>query len=94
MFGSGGLGVVFTNNSLLTQYYPDMLHLPTINGIHCTGDAIKTGEDFGARTIDLDWVQVHPTGLVKPDDPDAKIKFLAAEALRGDGCSQLGGDHQ
>merc|ERR1712137_1309082 len=30
-------------------------------------------------------VQVHPTGLVKPDDPDAKIKFLAAEALRGVG---------
>ena len=24
--------------------------------------------------------QVHPTGLVKPDDADAKIKFLAAEA--------------
>ena len=43
------------------------------------------GEDFGARTFDLEWVQVHPTGLVKPDDPDAKIKFLAAEALRGVG---------
>merc|ERR1712156_560537 len=27
----------------------------------------------------------HPTGLVKPDDPDAKVKFLAAEALRGVG---------
>merc|ERR1712185_555475 len=34
---------------------------------------------------DLEWVQVHPTGLVKPDDPDAKVKFLAAEALRGVG---------
>merc|ERR1712064_187498 len=32
-----------------------------------------------------EWVQVHPTGLVKPDDPDAKVKFLAAEALRGVG---------
>jgi len=39
----------------------------------------------GAATIDLEWVQVHPTGLVKPDDADAKIKFLAAEALRGVG---------
>ena len=27
----------------------------------------------------------HPTGLVKPDDPDANIKFLAAEALHGFG---------
>merc|ERR1719498_1532296 len=43
------------------------------------------GESIGAKTIDLEWVQVHPTGLVKPDDPDAKIKFLAAEALRGVG---------
>ena len=43
------------------------------------------GEKIGAKTIDLEWVQVHPTGLVKPDDADAKIKFLAAEALRGVG---------
>merc|ERR1719230_926999 len=43
------------------------------------------GEAIGAKTVDLEWVQVHPTGLVKPDDPDAKVKFLAAEALRGVG---------
>merc|ERR1719486_1383928 len=43
------------------------------------------GEAIGAKTIDLEWVQVHPTGLVKPDEADAKIKFLAAEALRGVG---------
>merc|ERR1719401_2461319 len=43
------------------------------------------GQALGAKTIDLEWVQVHPTGLVKPDDADAKIKFLAAEALRGVG---------
>ena len=36
-------------------------------------------EAIGAKCIDLEWVQVHPTGLVKPDDADAKIKFLAAE---------------
>merc|ERR1719281_233339 len=61
------------------------MHLPTTNGEHCTGDGIKMGEAIGAKTIDLEWVQVHPTGLVKPDEPDAKIKFLAAEALRGVG---------
>jgi len=70
---------------LLAMYRPDLLHLPTTNGEHCTGDAIKMGEAIGAKTIDLEWVQVHPTGLVKPDDPDAKVKFLAAEALRGVG---------
>merc|ERR1719210_1312777 len=72
-------------DSLLAQYRPDLLHLPTTNGEHCTGDGIKMGEAIGGKSIDLEWVQVHPTGLVKPADPDAKIKFLAAEALRGVG---------
>merc|ERR1712054_756091 len=85
ILASGGFGADFTNDSLLAQYRPDLLHLPTTNGEHCTGDGIKMGEKIGARTIDLEWVQVHPTGLVKPDDADAKIKFLAAEALRGVG---------
>merc|ERR1711959_55100 len=70
---------------ILTKFRPDLMHLPTTNGEHCTGDGIKMGEAIGAKSIDLEWVQVHPTGLVKPDDPDAKIKFLAAEALRGVG---------
>jgi len=61
------------------------MHLPTASGEHCTGDGIKMGEAIGAKSIDLEWVQVRPTGLVKPDDPDAKSKFLAAEALRGFG---------
>jgi len=85
ILASGGFGADFTQNSLLAQYRPDLMHLPTTNGEHCTGDGIKMGEAIGGKSIDLEWVQVHPTGLVKPDDPDAKIKFLAAEALRGVG---------
>merc|ERR1712187_834255 len=82
---SGGFGADFSGDSLLAKYRPDLLHLPTTNGEHCTGDGIKIGEKHGAGTIDLEWVQVHPTGLVKPDEADAKVKFLAAEALRGVG---------
>jgi len=85
ILATGGFGADFTQQSLLAKYRPDLLHLPTTNGEHCTGDGIKMGEAIGSKTIDLEWVQVHPTGLVKPDDPDAKIKFLAAEALRGVG---------
>merc|ERR1711912_77541 len=85
VFASGGFGADFGSDSLLATYRPDLLHMPTTNGEHCTGDAIKMGEAIGAKTIDLEWVQVHPTGLVKPDDADAKVKFLAAEALRGVG---------
>ena len=39
--------------------------------------------EIGVKTIDLECVKVHPAGLVKPDDPDAQIKFLAAETLHG-----------
>jgi flavocytochrome c len=85
IFASGGFGADFGADSLLAQHRPDLLHLPTTNGEHCTGDGIKMGLAIGAKTIDLEWVQVHPTGLVKPDDADAKVKFLAAEALRGVG---------
>ncbi|CAE7853534.1 osm1 [Symbiodinium necroappetens] len=59
------------------------------------------GEETGAKSVDLEWVHVHPMGLAKPDDADAKMKFLAAEALRGVGgiilnaegkrfCNELG----
>lgn len=50
-----------------------------------TGDGQKMVLDIGGKGIDMDKVQVHPTGLVDPLDPDAKVKFLAAEALRGVG---------
>jgi len=85
ILASGGFGADFSNDSLLATYRPDLMHLPTTNGEHCTGDGIKMGEAIGGKSVDLEWVQVHPTGLVKPDEPDAKIKFLAAEALRGVG---------
>jgi len=101
ILATGGFGADFGSDSLLAQYRPDLLHLPTTNGEHCTGDGIKMGEAIGAKSIDLEWVQVHPTGLVKADEPDAKVKFLAAEALRGVGglilnangerfCNELG----
>merc|ERR1740129_2243357 len=48
---SGGFGADFTADSLLAKYRPDLLHLPTTNGEHCTGDAIKMGEKVGAETI-------------------------------------------
>ena len=50
--------------------------------------------DIGAKAIALKHVQVHPTGLVNPDDPDAKTKFLAAEALRGEGGIVLDSEGQ
>merc|ERR1712050_609291 len=97
----GGVGAGFTTDSLLMKHRPDLAHLPTTNGDHCTGDGLKMTMAVGGECVDLEWVQVHPTGLIHPDEPDAKVKFLAAEASRGVGgvlldiegnrfCNELG----
>ena len=100
IIATGGWAADFTADSILAKYRPELLPLPTTNGEHCTGDGVKIAESIGAGMIGLDCVQVHPTGLVDPTDPTAKIKTLAAEALRGaDGllfykgkrfCNELG----
>jgi predicted heme/steroid binding protein len=50
---------------------------------------MKMGAEAGADLVDMELVQVHPTGLVDPNEPDCKVKFLAAEALRGVGAILL-----
>jgi len=62
---SGDLGTDFTQNSLLAQYRADLMHLLTTNGKHRTGDGLQMGEAVGVKSIDLEWFQVYPTGLVK-----------------------------
>ncbi|KAI9016321.1 FAD binding domain-containing protein [Phycomyces nitens] len=85
ILATGGYAADFGQDSLLRQYRPELFDLSTTNGDHCTGDGIKMAALAGGNTIDLEKVQVHPTGLVDPKEPDAKVKFLAAEALRGCG---------
>ncbi|KAI7865853.1 FAD binding domain-containing protein [Spinellus fusiger] len=85
VLATGGYAADFGPDSLLRQHRPELFDLSTTNGDHCTGDGIKMAALVGANTIDMEKVQVHPTGLVDPKEPDAKVKFLAAEALRGCG---------
>ena len=92
IIATGGFGADYKNDSLLTKFRPELQALPTTNGEHCTGDGIKMAMAIGAGTIDMTSVQVHPTGIVHPGEPDAKVKFLAAEALRGVGGLLLNAD--
>jgi len=85
ILATGGYAADFTEDSLLKKYRPEYWELPTTNGDHCTGDGHKVAISIGASSIDMEKVQVHPTGLVDPNEPGAKVKFLAAEALRGVG---------
>lgn len=85
VLAAGGFGADFSDEGYIKKYRPDLMHLPTTNGVHCTGDGIRMAEEIGGKLVDMEWIQVHPTGLVQPKQPDAKVKFLAAEALRGVG---------
>ncbi|KAI1761809.1 Flavocytochrome c [Hypoxylon sp. FL1150] len=92
ILATGGYAADFGENSLLKQHRPDTFGLATTNGTHATGDGQKMVMAIGGNGIDMDKVQVHPTGLVDPKDPGSKWKFLAAEALRGEGGLLLNAD--
>ncbi len=81
ILATGGYAADFTENSLLRKYKPEVYDLPSTNGAHATGDGQKMCMAIGGNAIDMDKVQVHPTGLVDPKDPGSKWKFLAAEGI-------------
>merc|ERR1711939_759261 len=92
VLATGGYAADFTETSLLKKWRPDTFDLASTDGVHATGDGQKMVMAIGGNGIDMDKVQVHPTGLVDPKDPGSKWKFLAAEALRGEGGLLLNGD--
>lgn len=92
IMSTGGYAADFTKNSLLRKYRPDIINLPSTNGIHATGDGQKIIMKNSGIGIDLDKVQVHPTGLINLNDQNTingksqpRFLFLGAEALRGEG---------
>ena len=92
ILATGGYAADFTKNSLLRKYRPDIIDLPSTNGNHATGDGQKIVMKNKGVGIDMDKVQVHPTGLIDLNDKDVisgkkspRFLFLGAEALRGEG---------
>lgn len=85
ILATGGYAADWTETSLIKKHKPEIFDLPSTNGLHATGDGQKMLMAIGANGIDMDKIQVHPTGLVDPKEPDSQIKFLAAEAMRGEG---------
>jgi cleavage and polyadenylation specificity factor subunit 2 len=78
------------NKMMLQKYVPDQIFgLATTNGQFATGDGLDLALKLGATTIDMDKVQLHPTGFVDINNFNASQKFLAPEALRGHGAIML-----
>jgi L-aspartate oxidase len=63
------------------------LYRRTTNPVENTGDGLAMAARAGARLVDLEFVQFHPTALdVDPDSLGAAPLPLVTEALRGEGA--------
>lgn len=81
VFASGGFaGDV---RGMVSKYRPDLAGLPSTNEARQGSQPLLV--DVGARLVDMEQIQVHPTGFLDEKDQSATVKFLAAEALRGEG---------
>lgn len=89
IMATGGFGF---SEELIRKYKPELLGLPTTNGAQTLGEGQVLLENIGAELIDMEQIQVHPTGFINPKDPQSRWKFLAAESLRGIGGILLNTD--
>ncbi|KAJ0425045.1 FAD binding domain-containing protein [Aspergillus carlsbadensis] len=81
VFASGGFAGDI--RGMVSKYRPDLAGYPSTNEAREGSQGLL--EAVGARLIDMEKVQVHPTGFIDEKDLSATVKFLAAEALRGEG---------
>ncbi|CAI6340571.1 unnamed protein product [Periconia digitata] len=81
VFAAGGFGG--DTHGLLTKHRPDLSGFPATVETRPGAQPLLT--EVGAQLIDMDLIQVHPTGFVDPAQPTLFSKFLAAEVLRGEG---------
>lgn len=82
---TGGFASDRSRGSYLEKYRPELMRMPATAGEFSTGDGITLGTSVGAGLVDMEKVQVHPTGWVDPKDPLNPGKILAGELMRGVG---------
>lgn len=81
IFASGGFAG--DAEGLLAKYRPDLEGYPSTNEPRPGTQPLLL--EIGVQLVDMDQVQVHPTGFIDPANLSSPLKFLAAEVLRGAG---------
>ena len=79
---NGELGVITADAVILATGGAGQLYNVTTNSTAGTGDGYALGFRAGAKLIDMEQVQFHPTGAVFPVDSRGR---LITEAVRGEG---------
>jgi L-aspartate oxidase len=74
--------------TLLATGGAGQMYTDTTNPPVAAGDGVALGWLAGARLVDLEFVQFHPTALSVPGQP----RYLLSEALRGEGARLVNAD--
>ncbi len=78
----GSMELFEAKNVILTTGGNGQMYKPTTNALICTGDGISMAYRAGAKLMDMEMVQYHPTTL-------AGKGFLITEGARGEGAHLL-----
>lgn len=73
---TGGFGA---NTEMISEYRPEIAEFATTNHPGATGDGIQLVQTVGGDLVDIEQIQIHPTGV-------ASQGLLISEGVRGDGA--------
>jgi L-aspartate oxidase len=79
---AGKVHTVLADFTVLATGGVGRLFVHTTNTLHAIGDGLAMADRAGAATLNLEYVQFHPTTLYHPDAE----RFLISESLRGEGA--------